>query len=195
MEHANIADSGAGILATVQYSRGKNGTEIRLQWPVSACSILVDAKERFLQIGACPGPAGRASIVISGSGGLRVPGDPPSRMPPPGGRGIEQEVGARQGQRTDRGLVEKAPQVSRGTKTREAEMRPVGRRSPALTRRERPAQHALGIKHCLPTNFACGNRRIDGSVNPLLYVFHGWFYTPDGQPNYSLGGGAETNIF
>ena len=28
----------------------KNGTEIRLEWPDSACSILADAKDRFLQI-------------------------------------------------------------------------------------------------------------------------------------------------
>ncbi len=33
-------------------SNGKNGTVIRLGWPDSACSILEDAKDRFLQIAA-----------------------------------------------------------------------------------------------------------------------------------------------
>ena len=34
----------------VEPANRKNGTEIRMEWPDSACSILTDAKDRFLQI-------------------------------------------------------------------------------------------------------------------------------------------------
>ncbi|MCH7510808.1 MAG: hypothetical protein IIB19_00415 [Chloroflexi bacterium] len=34
----------------VEPANRKNGTEIRMKWPDSACSILTDAKDRFLQI-------------------------------------------------------------------------------------------------------------------------------------------------
>ncbi len=38
------------IAHDVQPADTKNGTEIRIRWPDSACSILADAKDRFLQI-------------------------------------------------------------------------------------------------------------------------------------------------